>query len=123
MLRFIKVLYIILGTFFILIGLIGVVLPVVPTMPFLIIAGLFYIKSSEKLYNHLIKTKFFGPHVKNYVELRQIEHRFKLLAILFLWIPTMITVIFILDNNYIRGVSILFALLVTWHILSLKSIR
>jgi uncharacterized protein len=119
----IKVIFIMLGTAFLWIGLIGLLIPVFPTTPFLIIAGFFFIKSSEKLYHRLIDMKYFGIHVKNYVEERSILKRFKLLSLLFVWIPTSITTVYIVDDPIIRIVSILFGIFISLHILSLKSIE
>jgi uncharacterized protein len=120
--QIIKILFIILGTAFLWIGLIGLLIPVFPTTPFLIISGFFFINSSEKLYHRLIDMKYFGIHVKNYVEERSIIKKFKVLSLMFIWIPTSITIIFIVDEPMIRLASILFGLLISIHILSLRSI-
>lgn len=118
----VKFLLIFLGSIFLAIGFLGLFIPVFPTMPFLIISGLCYINSSRKLYEWLTRLKYFGPHVKNYVEHRSIVKKYKWLSILFIWIPTLITVLFIIDDGGYRLFSLIIAFVVSIHILSLNTI-
>ena len=60
----IRILLIILGSIFVAIGAIGILVPGLPTTPFMILAAACYIRSSNKLYNWLIKNKLFGKHIK-----------------------------------------------------------
>lgn len=117
-----KTLLIMLGTIFVILGIIGIVLPVVPTTPFLIIAGLCYIRSSKRLYNRLIKINIIGNHIRNYVEFQSVERKMKRYSLIFLWIPSLITLIFIVDSWYVRSFTIGFAAILTVHILKLKTI-
>ncbi|MDF2700023.1 MAG: hypothetical protein K0Q49_1579 [Haloplasmataceae bacterium] len=118
-----KIMLIIIGTIFLVIGLIGIIVPVMPTTPFLIVAGICYINSSQKLYQKVINIKYFGVHVQNYVERREITKQFKISTLLFIWIPSFITLVFIVDNLTVRIISISMSLLVTIHILTLKTIK
>lgn len=120
--HFKRVILIILGTLFILIGIIGFILPVMPTTPFLILAGICYINSSKRLYRRLIKVRYFGPAIESYVERREVTKKFKTISLLFIIIPTLITQIFIVNNWLLRIFSILFVTLVSLHILSLKTV-
>ena len=63
-----KILWILLGSFFVMIGAIGAVIPGLPTTLFLILAAACYIRSSQKLYDWLIANKTFGPYLKDYRE-------------------------------------------------------
>ena len=78
---FIKVLWISLGSFFVVLAAIGVALPGIPTTPFLILAAACYIRSSQKLYDWLISNKTFGPYLKDYREGKGIPKKAKILAI------------------------------------------
>ncbi len=118
-----KVLLTILGTLFVLLGAIGFILPVMPTTPFLILAGICYINSSKTLYARLIKLKYFGPTIESYVERREVTRQFKTYSLLFIYIPTIITQIFIVNRWIFRIIPIVFIIIVTWHILSLKTVN
>jgi uncharacterized protein len=117
-----QILLISLGSLFVVLGLIGLLLPVVPTTPFLMAAGLCFIKSSNRFYQKLIHTQYFGPHIQRYVENKEMSLKFKISSLVFMWIPTFITMIFIVDHWVIRLFSLAFAMTITIHILSLKTI-
>tara|TARA_B100001250_G_scaffold399904_1_gene409820 strand:+ start:480 stop:908 length:429 start_codon:yes stop_codon:yes gene_type:complete len=77
----VKVLWIILGSFFVALAAVGVALPGIPTTPFLILAAACYIRSSQKLYDRLISNKTFGPYLKDYREGKGIPKKAKILAV------------------------------------------
>ena len=77
---FVKVLWVILGSIFVILGAIGVIIPGLPTTPFLILAAACYIRSSQRLYDWLIKNKTFGPYLKDYREGKGIPKKAKILA-------------------------------------------
>ena len=77
----IRILWVVLGSFFVVIGGIGVVVPGLPTTLFLILAAACYIRSSQRLYNWLINNKTFGPYLRDYREGKGIPKRAKILAV------------------------------------------
>ncbi|MDE4134729.1 YbaN family protein [Phaeobacter sp. QD34_3] len=52
-----------LGLFCVALGLLGVVLPLLPTVPFLLLATFFFANSSERLHNWIISHPTFGPMI------------------------------------------------------------
>tara|TARA_B100000073_G_scaffold173774_1_gene143788 strand:- start:1027 stop:1425 length:399 start_codon:yes stop_codon:yes gene_type:complete len=76
-----KILWIFLGSLFVVIGGIGVVVPGLPTTLFLILAAACYIRSSQKLYDWLITNKTFGPYLKDYREGKGMPRNAKILAV------------------------------------------
>ena len=64
----IRILWITLGSTFVAIGTIGIFVPGLPTTVFMILAAACYVRSSEKLYNWLIRNKTFGKYIKDYRE-------------------------------------------------------
>jgi len=57
-----------IGSFFLILGIIGVLLPVMPAIPFFIIASICFSGSSNRLHNMLINNRRIGRHLKNFQE-------------------------------------------------------
>jgi len=56
--------YLVLGWFCVGLGVIGIVLPLLPTTPFMIVAAFFFAKGSPRARQWLLNHKQFGPHIK-----------------------------------------------------------
>lgn len=115
-----KLLLIITGSLFLVLGTIGIVVPVLPTTPFLLLTALCYAKSSEKFYNWLINNKVFGIYIKNYREGKGIPVRVKLFAISLLWVAILISAFFAVENNALKILLIVIAILVSIHIITIS---
>lgn len=74
-------LFILLGWFFIVLGIIGIVLPILPTTPFLIVALALFSNSSPKFHRMLLNNGWFGPILKQWEENRAISRKTKYKAI------------------------------------------
>jgi len=59
-------LYLGLGFTCLLLGLIGVILPLLPTTPFVILAAFCFSRSSEKFHRMLLDHRFFGPMISDW---------------------------------------------------------
>lgn len=70
-----------LGTLFLLLGIAGVFLPLLPTTPFLLLATACYARSSRRFYNWLMNHHTFGPLIIEWRTYRSIPKRIKLVAI------------------------------------------
>jgi hypothetical protein len=93
---FLKILLVSAGTLSLLIGLIGIVVPGVPTTPFLIITAGLYIRSSDKLYQKLISNKLLGDYILEYRKRKGMTKKAKTIAIGTMWFMiTVSTVLFI----------------------------
>ena len=107
-----KLLLITAGTICVGLGIIGLVLPVVPTSPFLLLAAACYARSSKRFYNRLLANPIFGPPIRQWREEKSIPVRAKWLAIAMILITFSITVIFILEDTPARLIMSLIGLLV-----------
>ena len=103
-------------------GIIGIFLPLLPTTPFLLLAAYCFMRSSNRLYNWLIRHKVFGRYIDQYVTYHAVERKTKRLALIFLW-GTMTFSLFFLPNIYIRLLLLAVGIGVTIHILSLKVLK
>ena len=77
----VQVVFAALGTLFLLIGIAGVFLPLLPTTPFLLLATACYARSSRRFYNWLMNHPVFGPLIIEWRTYRSIPKRVKLVAI------------------------------------------
>ncbi|MCG7572691.1 YbaN family protein [Phaeobacter sp. CNT1-3] len=71
-----------LGLISVGLGLLGVVLPLLPTVPFMLLAAFFFARSSERLHNWLITHPTFGPSIREWQERGAINPRGKRYATL-----------------------------------------
>lgn len=69
------------GGLFLGLGLLGVVLPVLPTTPFMLLAAGCFAKSSPRLHGWLVNHPTFGPPIRNWEENGAISRRAKRLAV------------------------------------------
>jgi len=75
-----RITYLVGGYLFLLIGIVGIVLPVLPTTPFLIISAGCFSRSNEKIERWLKTHPLLGPPICNWQEFGCIPFRAKVLA-------------------------------------------
>jgi len=115
--RFIKFLLISAGTISIFLGFIGIFIPILPTTPFLLLAAALYSKSSDKFYNWLINNRLFGSFIRNYREGKGITLQAKFISLTSLWLVLGSTIIYAIENIYLKILLLLIAIGVTIHLL------
>ena len=113
-----QVIYIILGTVFLVLGSIGLFLPLLPTTPFWLLTCWFYLRSSEKLYNRVLNNKVFGSYVKGYMVDKSISLSAKITSLTVMWVSTTLVAIFATTLIWVRLLLLTITILVTLHILS-----
>lgn len=117
----IKYILIIVGSISLVLGLIGIAIPVLPTTPFLLLASFCYIRSSKHLYNWLINHRIFGPYIYNYVTYKSVKRNTKILALTFLWVSLGFS-IFLVPSIYLKILFLLAGTSVTIYLLKLKTL-
>ena len=92
------------------IAVIGIILPIMPATPFILIAAYCYSQSSRRFYCFLLSNKYFGRSVRNWERSRCIAASLKLKAQITLILMFGITILFVIQDTQFRiGVG-LFAL-------------
>ena len=86
-----KKIYIIIGSLFFAIGLIGYYMPILPGTVFMIIAAYFFMHSSDRLYKKITTNPYYGNPIKNYIEKHVISVKAKILILSSMWCATIIT--------------------------------
>ena len=114
--KLVRQLLILGGTISVVIGIIGIFVPVLPTTPFLLLAAACYIRSSERFYHWLINNRLFGAYIRNYIEGRGMPLRIKIFTIALLWVTIGLSAFLGTQNLVVRMVLLLVAIGVTIHI-------
>ena len=64
----VRFLWLPLGLFFAAVGIIGLVVPGLPTTPLMILAAVCFLRSSERLLQWVLNNKYYGESVKNFLD-------------------------------------------------------
>jgi uncharacterized protein len=116
-----KILLLIIGTISLIFGILGVILPVLPTTPFLLLSLACYFRSSSKLYSFILSNKYLGPYVKDYVSGKGIPVKAKKKAIFLIWITIGFSVLVVIDKTILRIMVITIATIVSTYIWTRKN--
>ncbi len=84
------------GSLALVIGFIGIFLPVLPTAPFLLLASMCYARASVRLYNWLMNHQWFGPPLRDWKRTKALPLRVKILAISMIALSAGASVIFLI---------------------------
>jgi len=115
-----KKLLILLGFFFVGLGVLGIFLPLLPTTPFLLLAAALFARSSTRFYQWLLNNRWLGTYIRNYREGKDIPLKAKVLSITLLWLVIFYSVFFVLKQWGFRFLLFFIACGVTVHLLTLK---
>jgi uncharacterized membrane protein YbaN (DUF454 family) len=111
------------GTASVIIGLIGIIVPVLPTTPFLLLAAFCYWRSSPRLYKALLRQRYIGPYIRNYLEKRGMSLLAKIWTFSLLWIGVGCSAALATDSLIVRVILLVVLTGVTTHIILIKTIR
>jgi uncharacterized membrane protein YbaN (DUF454 family) len=114
-------LFVIAGSIALGIGVFGIIMPVLPTTPFLLLAAICYMRGSKRLYNALLCNRFVGNYVRNYLEGRGMSLKMKIWTLSLLWIAIVCTAALATDSLVIRIILVAVLIGVTIHILKVKT--
>ena len=81
------------------VGLIGIPVPGLPTTPLMILAAACFAKSSQRFYDWIIHNKLFGHHVKNYREGKGIPRKSKPIILATMWTFVLFAVLIAIPDS------------------------
>lgn len=116
-----KLLYVALGTISLILGLIGIPLPVLPTTPFILLSAWCFYRSSPRFHSWLINHPRLGKIVKEYANNEGMTRESKLKALRISWGFVLITEVFLLDSFNLRLATFVLMLIGTFFILRVKT--
>lgn len=128
--KLVRTLWFIAGTICVVLGAIGMVLPILPTTPFLLAAAACYYKSSSRMHKWLLNNKWFGEYIRNYTEGKGLTKKTKIVALSVLWTTIIFSTVFMLDRLLpkqlvlpMQIIMLVVAIAVSTHILRLPTFK
>ena len=109
-----KMLLVIIGCIGVGLGALGVILPILPTVPFLLLAAFCFARSSERLNNWFIGTKLYKNNLESYVKGEGMTRKTKIKIMV--TVTVLMTVGFIMMDQVLVG-RIVLACVWVFHIL------
>lgn len=121
-----RIFWFICGFISMVIGIIGIPVPGLPTTPLMILAAACFAKSSQRFYDWIINNKLFGHHVKNYREGNGIPKKSKPIILTTLWGFVLFAVLIAIPDSappISRYATLILALIGTIFILRIPSME
>ena len=80
-----RLLFMLLGTVCLIVGILGIFLPLLPATPFLLLASACYVRGSLTLHRWLMSQRYLGAYITTIKERRGMPLQAKVLTIVVLW--------------------------------------
>ncbi len=117
-----KNILILFGFIFLTFGIIGIITPILPTTPFILLSAYLFSKSSQKWHYFILNNKLFGKYIKDYQERRGITLKNKINAFIFLTVSLSISALKT-ENLYLRIFFVVIFISVSFHIMKLRTLK
>jgi uncharacterized protein len=108
------------GVICVAVGAVGIVVPILPTTPFIIGAAFCFARSSERLYRRLVSNRVFGRTLRDYLEGRGVSWRVRIPVLVFLWTMMALTAFLVFEHVAVQIGLMVVALGVTAHVVLLR---
>lgn len=96
-----KILYMTIGIVSVILGLIGVFVPGLPTTPFLLLSSWLFYKSSKSLHACLHRSRL-GKYIRHYEAREGVSWLSKLISIVCMWTMISISAFLVIENLHVR---------------------
>jgi len=111
--------YYVIGYSSVALGIIGLIFPILPTTPFLLLAAACFAGNSEKAYNWLINNKIFGKFIRDYREGKGLPVKVKIYTLFLLWLSIILSILFI-SMFWVQILLLIIASAVSVHVIMIK---
>jgi uncharacterized membrane protein YbaN (DUF454 family) len=91
------------GTLALVLGLIGIFLPLLPTTPFVLLAAACYARGSRRFYDWLLAQRTFGPIIHEWQHHRSIPYRTKITAVALMSLTLGVSIMFFVEPLWLQG--------------------
>ena len=110
------------GCFSVLAGVVGIFLPLLPTVPFLLLAAACFARSSERFHTWLVQHNQLGPLIRDYLNGGGIPLRAKRIAIGMVWISFPASAFLFVQVVWLKVLLMAVAAGITLYLISLPTI-
>lgn len=117
-----KAIILMVGWLSVVLGVIGIFLPLLPTTPFLLLAAACFIRTSPRFYEWLIGHPRLGPYMVHYLNGKGIPLRAKVYTLLIMWSTMLFSAFVLLDIQAVKISLPIVGALVTLYILRLPTL-
>lgn len=112
-----------IGTISITLGIIGIILPLIPTTPLLLLGAACWVRGSDRLHRRLLNNRWLGTYIKQYQDGLGIPFKTKVYVISIMWLSIGFSAIFIVPFIWAKILLFVIAGSITWYICSIKTLR
>ncbi|MGQ7957206.1 YbaN family protein [Pseudomonas sp. SP16.1] len=119
--RGIRYLLLALGWLSVVLGVIGIFVPVLPTTPFLLLAAACFVRSSKRFYIWLVTHPRLGPWIRDYLDGQGIPLKGKVYALSLMWASIALSC-YLVPLPWARAFMLTSAALVSLYILKQKTL-
>jgi len=102
-------------------GIAGIILPLLPTTPFMLLAAACFARSSARFHAWLLAHPLFGATVREWEEHRSVRRRTKWIAILTMAITLGVSIVFFVPYRPVQFALALFGLVLAVYLWRLPS--
>lgn len=107
---------VVIGGLSVVLGVLGIFLPVLPTTPFLLLAAACFARSSSRFHDWLMHHRWFGEYLRYYTDGLGIPRAIKCRAIAVLWLSMGVSVVFFVPWLWLQLLLVAIALAVSMYI-------
>ena len=111
-----KKFYIAIASICVVLASIGVVVPLLPTTPFLLLAVYLFMKSSMSGVKMILGNRVLSPCIKSYFSKKGMSNKFYIRTLVLLWGALTLSAIFSTENTYVRLFLLTVGICVTIHL-------
>ena len=103
------------GTAFLVLGIVGIFLPLLPTTPFVLLAAACYARGSRRFYDWLLANRTFGPMILEWRQHGSIPYRTKVTAIVLMSVTLAVSIVFFVESTVLQlALATMGAVLAIW---------
>ena len=120
--KIVRAFYIVLGFISLILGTIGIILPILPTTPFFLLTSFCFVRGSEKFNKWFLQTKLYKRYLENFAKnkVMVLSHE---LTLLFLVSLMLITTMFFVNNKFVSIIlTILIIIKYSYFIFNVKPV-